>query len=221
MRDRKSEILDAASRLIALQGYKQTSIDDVIDAAGLCGKSHFYHHFKSKEQLGHEVLNRLFEQFGERGLAILREPRIDPIERLNLFIDSIVVAQAERGCSAGSPFCGVAAEMADACEGFRVRIDGLFDRWCDQIRSLLEESRERLREGVDAARLARFLIATLEGAVLMTRVTREITVMQGIADDLKRFIAMHLREGGGTVTNGARVVDESRRSEVLAGSVVS
>ena len=78
-----------------------------------------------------------------------------------------------------------------------------------------------MRDGVDAARLARFLIATLEGAVLMTRVTREITVMQGIADDLKRFIAMHLREGGGTVTNGARVVDESRRSEVLAGSVVS
>jgi hypothetical protein len=115
----------------------------------------------------------------------------------------------------------LAAEMADACEGFRVRIDTLFDRWCDQIRSLLEESRERLRDGVDAARVARFLIATLEGAVLMTRVTREITVMQGIADDLKRFIAMHLREGAGTATSGARIVDESRRSEVLAGSVVS
>jgi hypothetical protein len=111
--------------------------------------------------------------------------------------------------------------MADAAEGFRVRIDTLFDRWCDQIRSLLEESRERLRDGVDAARVARFLIATLEGAVLMTRVTREITVMQGIADDLKRFIAMHLREGAGTATSGARIVDESRRSEVFAGSVVS
>src|SRR6478672_7231584 len=211
MRDRKSEILDAASRLISLQGYKQTSIDDVIEAAGLCGKSHFYHHFKSKEQLGHEVLNRSFEQFGERGLAILREPLIDPI----------VVSQAARGCAGGSPFCGVAAEMADACEGFRVRIDTVFDRWCDQIRSLLEESRDRLREGVDVARVARFVIATLEGAVLMTRVTREITVMQGIADDLKRFIAMHLREGGGGAANGTRVVDESRRSEVLAGSGVS
>ena len=73
---------------------------------------------------------------------------------------------------------------------------------------------------MDAARVARFVIATLEGAVLMTRVTREITVMQGIADDLKRFIAMHLREGGAT-TSAARVVDEPRRSEVLAGSVGS
>jgi AcrR family transcriptional regulator len=53
MRDRKAEILDAAARLIARQGYKQTSIDDVIKASGLCGMSHFYHNFKSKEQLGH------------------------------------------------------------------------------------------------------------------------------------------------------------------------
>ncbi|HEX8850423.1 MAG TPA: TetR/AcrR family transcriptional regulator [Gemmatimonadaceae bacterium] len=194
MRDRKAEILDAAARLIARQGYKQTSIDDVIKASGLCGKSHFYHHFKSKEQLGQEVLNRSFERFGERGLAILREPLIDPIERLNLFIDSIVVAQAERGCLGSSPFCGVAAEMADAGEGFRTRIDAVFDRWCDQIRSLLEQSDGRLRDGVDAARVARFIIATLEGAVLMTRVSREIKVMQGIADDLKRFIAMNLQE---------------------------
>jgi TetR/AcrR family transcriptional repressor of nem operon len=222
MRDRKSEILDAAARLIAKQGYKQTSIDDVIVAAGLCGKSHFYHHFKSKEQLGHEVLNRSFERFGDRGLAILREPLIDPIERLNLFIDSIVIGQAEQGCAGGSPFCGVAAEMADACEGFRVRIDAVFDRWCDQIRSLLEESGARVREGVDPARVARFVIATLEGAVLMTRVTREITAMRGIAEDLKRFIAMHLQEDAiAPGFQGQREAEGLHRSARLSGSVVS
>ena len=195
MRDRRAEILDTAARLIARQGFKQTSIEDVIRASGLCGKSHFYHYFRSKEQLGNEVLNRSFERFGERGLAILREPLIDPLERLNLFIDSVVVAQAERGCAGGSPFCGVAAEMADAAEGFRTRIDAVFEAWAQQIEALLEEARPRLRPDVDASRVARFIIATLEGAVLMTRVTREIGVMQGIADDLKRFIGMHLDDG--------------------------
>lgn len=195
MRDRKDQILDAAARLIARSGFRQTSIEDVIKASGLCGKSHFYHYFKSKEELGQEVLNRSFERFGERGLAILREPLIDPLERLYLFIDSIVVAQAERGCAGGSPFCGVAAEMADAAEGFRTRIDSVFERWEEQITSLLEEALKgdtAPREGVDAARIARFIIATLEGAVLMTRVKREIRAMQGIADDLKRFIAVQL-----------------------------
>ena len=195
MRDRRAEILDTAARLIARQGFKQTSIEDVIKASGLCGKSHFYHYFRSKEELGNEVLNRSFERFGERGLAILREPLIDPLERLNLFIDSVVVAQAERGCAGGSPFCGVAAEMADAAEGFRTRIDAVFEAWAQQIEALLEEARARLRPDVETSRVARFIIATLEGAVLMTRVTREIGVMQGIADDLKRFIAMHLNDG--------------------------
>lgn len=219
MRDRKAEILDAAARLIARQGFKQTSIEDVIKASGLCGKSHFYHHFKSKEELGHLVLNRSFERFGERGLAILREPLIDPLERLSLFIDSIVVAQAERGCAGGSPFCGVAAEMADAHEGFRARIDSVFESWAEQIRSLLEEARGRLRDDVDADRVARFVIATLEGAVLMTRVKREITVMQGIADDLKRFIAMHLRDGG--ISGAGRGAHDRRDVAETAGAVVS
>lgn len=195
MRDRKAEILDAAARLIARQGFRETSIEDVIRASGLCGKSHFYHYFRSKEELGNEVLNRSFERLGERGLAILREPLIDPLERLNLFIDSVVVAQAERGCAGGSPFCGVAAEMADAAEGFRLRIDAVFEAWAQQIEALLEEARERLQPGADTARVARFVIATLEGAVLMTRVTREIGVMRGIAEDLKRFIGMHLKDG--------------------------
>ena len=111
--------------------------------------------------------------------------------------------------------------MADACEGFRVRIDAVFDRWCEQIRSLLVESGERVREGVDPARLARFVIATLEGAVLMTRVTREIAVMQGIADDLKRFIAMNLRDGAGEALRGPRIVDATRRDAARAAAVVS
>jgi TetR/AcrR family transcriptional regulator, transcriptional repressor for nem operon len=213
VRDRKAQILDAAARLIARSGFKQTSIEDVIKASGLCGKSHFYHYFKSKEELGHEVLNRSFERFGERGLAILREPLIDPLERLYLFIDSIVVAQAERGCAGGSPFCGVAAEMADADEGFRTRIDSVFERWEEQITSLLEEALTgdaAAREGVDAARIARFIIATLEGAVLMTRVKREIRAMQGIADDLKRFIAVQLYGSPAPVARDGRQERETR-----------
>ena len=167
------------------------------------------------------MLNRAFERFGERGLAILREPMIEPIERLFLFIDSIVVAQAERGCAGGSPFCGVAAEMADAGEGFRTRIDAVFDRWCDQIRSLLEQADGRLRDDVDPARIARFVIATLEGAVLMTRVTREIRVMQGIADDLKRFIAMHVHSDAGVRARPKPAVPEpgvEQGASALAGA---
>jgi TetR/AcrR family transcriptional regulator, transcriptional repressor for nem operon len=193
--DRRTQILDAAATLIAERGFTSTSVDDVIRGAKLSGKSHFYHYFKSKEELGYEVLNRQFERFAERGLAILREPMIDPLERLNLFIDAIVALQAESGGRRGSPFGNLAAELADAHEGFRVRIEAVFERWASQIRSLLWEARPQLHDDVDAVRLSRFIIAALEGAVLMTRVKRDMSVLEGIAIDLKRFILMHVRDG--------------------------
>lgn len=197
--DRRSQILDAAAQLISERGYTQTSVDDVIRTAGLCGKGHFYYHFKSKEELGYAVLNRQFERFAEHGLAVLREPMIDPLERLFLFIDSIVTLQAEAGCrGCSSSFGRLASELADAHEGFRKRIETVFERWAAQIQSLLWEMRPQLHDGADTARLARFIIATLEGAVLMSRVKREIDVLAQIADDLKRFVALHLREGART-----------------------
>ncbi len=194
MNTRRSQILDAAAVLIGRQGYSATSIDDVIKESRLSGKSHFYHYFRSKEELGFEVLDRQFERFAERGLAILREPMIDPLERLHLFIDSLVAAQAARGCHGGSPFGTLAAEMADAHEGFRLRIADVFIRWASQIQSLLWEARPQLVEEVDAVRLSRFIIATLEGGLMMSRVKRDIVLLEGIATDLKRFIATYVRE---------------------------
>jgi TetR/AcrR family transcriptional regulator, transcriptional repressor for nem operon len=192
--ERRTQILDAAARLIGQRGYVQTSVDDVIREAGLSGKSHFYHYFKSKEELGYEVLERQVERFTERGLALLREPMIDPVERLNLFIDTLVAAQAERGCKGGSPFGALAAEMADAHEGFRLRLAAAFERWTSQIRSLLWEARGRLVEGADAERLARFVVATIEGALTMSRVTHDVAALHGIGTDLKRFVATHLKD---------------------------
>src|SRR5919107_139846 len=147
VKDRRSQILDAAAALIAERGFTQTSVEDVIRESKLSGKSHFYHYFKSKEQLGYEVLNRQFERFAERGLAILREPMIDPLERLSLFVDSLIALQLERGHRGGSPFGNLAAEMADAHEGFRTRIDIVFGRWGAQIELLLWEVRPHLVEG--------------------------------------------------------------------------
>jgi len=193
--NRRVAILDTAARLIAEQGFTHTSVEDVIRAAGLSGKSHFYHYFRSKEELGFEVLDRQFDRFTERGLAILREPMIDPLDRLSLFIDTLVALQGEREARNGSPFGNLAGEMADAHEGFRRRLDLVFELWAGQLQSLLWELREQLRDGVDTPRLARFIIAALEGGMLMTRVKRDTAVMEGIGVDLKRFIATHLRDG--------------------------
>ena len=212
MRDRRAEILDAAARLVSEHGYAGTSVDDVIREAGLSGKSHFYHYFRSKEELAYGVLDRQFERFAERGMAVLREPMIAPLDRLAIFIDSLVALQAERGCKGGSPLGSLAGELADVHEGFRTRIDAVFERWAGQIQSLLWEARPQLVEGVDAARLARFIVATLEGALLMSRVTRDVAMLHGIAVDLKRFVGTHVR-GGTSATSSTSSTESAAPTE--------
>lgn len=193
MQPRRTAIIDAAARLINERGFSHTSVDELIVAAGLSGKSHFYHYFKSKEELGFEVLERQFSRFADRGLAILREPMIEPLDRLSLFIDTIVALQRERDARNGSPFGNLAGELADSHEGFRKRLDEVFRQWAGQLETLLKEAVSQFREGVHPGRLALFIVAALEGGMLLTRVTRDALVMAGIGEDLKGFVATHLR----------------------------
>jgi hypothetical protein len=45
--------------------------------------------------------------------------------------------------------------------------------------------------------LARFIVAALEGATTMARMKRDVSLMHGVASDLKRFVTSHVR---GSVT---------------------
>lgn len=193
MSNKRTQILDAAAELIAAKGFVQTSVDDVIASAGLSGKSHFYHYFKSKETLGHEVLARQFDVLAGHGLAILREPTTNPVERVYVFIDAIVALQSERGEKTSSPFGALVTEMTAMDEGSRVRIARVFRSWTEEIARLLASVQAQLEDNTEPLRLARFIVATLEGATTMARMKRDLTLMQGVAADLKRFVAGHVK----------------------------
>ena len=200
MKDRRTQIVEAATAVMRRQGFSDTSIDEVIRESGLCGKGHFYHYFKSKEELGYAVLKLQFETFTERGLVALRDPTHEPIERLTHFIDAVISAQG--GCPAGTPCGALATEMASQHEGFRQLVDALFQRWADQIEAVLWEARPRLSEDVDTARLARFIVATLEGAWFMSRVKGDAASAAGIATELKRSVRSYAREREPAVVGG-------------------
>jgi hypothetical protein len=62
------------------------------------------------------------------------------------------------------------------------------------LQSVLWEARPQLRDDADIARMARFIIATLEGALMVSRVNRDVTQLESIGVELKRFIAVQRRE---------------------------
>jgi len=84
--DARTRLLDAAMQAIREKGYAATTVDDICGAAGVT-KGAFFHHFKSKEDLGvaaathfSEMAARLFGNAPYHELA-------DPLDRLLGYID--------------------------------------------------------------------------------------------------------------------------------------
>ena len=67
------KILNAAARLFADKGYENTSIRDIQDQLGGLTKGAIFHHFKSKEEIIHAVLDRQFEQYDAGWMKLLQE----------------------------------------------------------------------------------------------------------------------------------------------------
>jgi AcrR family transcriptional regulator len=85
---RRSEILDAAERLIVTKGYEQMTIQDLLDQLHL-SKGAFYHYFDSKLTVLEAVLIRRQEELQQRLLVIVRDGELPTLTKLGKFFDTL------------------------------------------------------------------------------------------------------------------------------------
>ncbi|PYM71142.1 MAG: hypothetical protein DME03_20050, partial [Candidatus Rokuibacteriota bacterium] len=184
-------IIEAASRLIHVHGYNHTSLDDVLRESG-AGKGNFYYHFKSKEELGYAILDQIIASFLERTLEpCFAVPDQGALAQIRCFLDRVLEAQRARNCVGGCPLGNLAAELSDVHEGFRARLASVFAAWRERLTLALRAEQGR---GVgDACRpeaVADFLVASLEGAILLTKLTKDIAVMEQCVAEMKRYLTL-------------------------------
>ena len=55
------KILDVSLKLFTEKGYEQTTILDIVDNLGGLTRGAFYHHFKSKEDVLHTLLDKIYD----------------------------------------------------------------------------------------------------------------------------------------------------------------
>ena len=67
---RKLELLQIAYRMFISKGYENTSVDEIIDEAGIA-KGTYYYHFTSKEQMLEEVIGMMIEKEAEAARGIV------------------------------------------------------------------------------------------------------------------------------------------------------
>ena len=70
---RKLELLQIAYRMFIARGYENTSVDEIIEEAGIA-KGTYYYYFQSKEQMLEDVIGMMIDQETDAARQVLQAP---------------------------------------------------------------------------------------------------------------------------------------------------
>ena len=188
----REQILDAAGRLIHLRGFHNTTVDDILRESGV-GKGNLYYYFKSKDELGFAALERTLRRLHEEVFENIFAPGVDPWTQLDHFLEYSVERARSDGCIGGCPLGNLALEMSDVHEGFRVRLSDAFVQLRSKMEATLNRAKAQgtLRVGTDIPRLANFVLAAFEGALMLGKVHRDVGLLAHVVDELKGHLAQY------------------------------
>jgi len=187
-RETRERIVLSAARLFQESGVSATSVDEILFAAG-AGKGQFYRYFESKERLVSAVVSHRVEGYLAGQLEALE--RLETWEELEGYLSGLVAGHEERGFLGGCPVGALALELAGEDEDLRRRLAEALAGWQGSLvvglRGLID--RGLLRDDAVPERLATSLLATVQGAYLLSTVHRDGDVM---AEALREAL-WHLR----------------------------
>src|SRR5215469_77297 len=86
--EKRNAILDATQRLVYSKGYEQMTIQDILGDLQI-SKGAFYHYFDSKPALLEALVERMGEEIEKLLLAIVHDPEIAALQKLQHFFDTI------------------------------------------------------------------------------------------------------------------------------------
>lgn len=170
----RTAIMDAAEALILGQGFAATSVDRIVEQAGVT-KGSFFYHFPSKAELAHALVSRwaaLDLEHLETNFARAEQLSRDPLQQLLIFVGLVrELAQSMPDPSQGCLFASYCyeAELFDARTLDVAKEDML--AWRHRIAGKLREVLERYppRFPVSPDSLAEMLTVLFEGGFVVTK----------------------------------------------------
>ena len=165
----KTSILKQSGLLFNTQGYKATSLSDITEATKLT-KGAIYRHFKSKDHLEKEALLFLSTTMFERMSAHIKAQKTAPdkLRALFGFFETYISNPPIKG---GCPLLNASTEADDAHPVLRKQAVSILNTLRDSIITMLDNGVKygQLKPGIDKEYYASIIIATLEGAIMMSK----------------------------------------------------
>jgi TetR/AcrR family transcriptional repressor of nem operon len=178
----RDRLLDAAQTLMLSKGFHASRVDEICEGAGV-SKGSFYHFFKTKEELGVEVLERYYRQTVKRLVSGDYQQLEDPIDRAFGFLDFVEEVAPELwsdGCLLG----GFAIDLADTHPAIQTRVSELFSRMNQGLAVLFEPFSDRStgeEHRPSAGEIAEHFLMVIEGSVVLAKAHgEENSVARGI-----------------------------------------
>jgi TetR/AcrR family transcriptional repressor of nem operon len=87
----------------------------------------------------------------------------------------------------------LASELSEVHEGFRQRLADVFAHWRSTLAGVIADGqkRQQIRPEVDPSSAAQFVVASLEGAILLAKLTRDIGVLERCVHELKEHLRLY------------------------------
>ena len=178
-------ILRTAADLFHKQGARATSPDEIIEASRT-GKGQFYHYFKSKEGLVHEVLQVYLEQINSGAAPVNYE--IKSWRDVEKWFLAHLELQKHYGMTRGCPFGTLGNEATADDELVRQDVSLIFEVVKSKLAAFFvaEKAKGKLSKQADPEHMADFSIAAIQGGMLMGKIKRnsqtvETTVREALA----------------------------------------
>ena len=188
----RNRIVVRTANLLNTQGYLGTPVSEIMRATGL-QKGGIYRHFESRAALTREAFEFAFGRMRERLFQAI-EGEHTAKDKLFALFEVMRNAPRDEAFRGGCPIMNLAVESDDADPELRdaarqamIRLIGLFER-------IIAEGMKRGEFAKGNARaLARLIVASVEGAIMLTNLYKDTTYMEVVLDHLERSVRTGFR----------------------------
>ena len=168
----RARIVAAAAALVREHGAAETSLDEVIEHAGV-SKSQLYHYFQDKADLLRAVVTHQADM-----VLAVQEPQLQALDSwsaIRAWFDRLVMLQVERQGCGGCPIGSLVPQLAETNDAARAELSVSFDRWEGYLREGLVamRAREVLRADADIEALVTATMAAIQGGLVLTQARRD------------------------------------------------
>ncbi|SHI56385.1 transcriptional regulator, TetR family [Arenibacter nanhaiticus] len=137
----RNKILNTAFELIYKKGFNATSIDDIIKHTSYT-KGAFFHHFKTKEDLGIALISDIIKPGMEKVLIIPLITTKDPISSIYSGIENLLLNAELFDIKYGCPAINLIEEMSPVNKRFYMHLSQIIISWENAIEQSIEKAKQ-------------------------------------------------------------------------------